>query len=111
VPHNQTLIQQLQAIGLQLAGSEPKAPRPDTTPQPLQGKTIVITGTLPTLTREEAKAIVEEAGGKVTNSVSNKTDYVLVGSDAGSKLAKAETLGISCLSEAEFLALSTRPDR
>ncbi|MFZ9736718.1 MAG: NAD-dependent DNA ligase LigA [Prochlorotrichaceae cyanobacterium] len=111
VPHNQALIQQLQAIGLQLAGSEPQTPRPDTTPQPLQGKTIVITGTLPTLTREEAKAIVEQAGGKVTNSVSKKTDYVLVGSDAGSKLAKAETLGISRLSEAEFLALSTRPDR
>ncbi|MGA1134406.1 MAG: NAD-dependent DNA ligase LigA [Prochlorotrichaceae cyanobacterium] len=105
VPHNQALIQQLQTIGLALAGPEPQAPSPDTTPQSLQGKTIVITGTLPTLTREEAKAIVEEAGGKVTNSVSKKTDYVLVGSDAGSKLAKAETLGISLLSEAEFLNL------
>jgi DNA ligase (NAD+) len=60
---------------------------------------------LPTLSREEAKAIVEKAGGKVTSSVSKKTDYVVVGTDAGSKLTKAESLGIPLLSEPELLAL------
>ena len=67
---------------------------------PFAGKTFVITGTLPTLSRDEAKAYVEERGGKVTDSVSKKTDYVLVGESAGSKLAKAQSLGVKTLDEA-----------
>jgi DNA ligase (NAD+) len=69
------------------------------------GKVFVLTGTLPTLTREAATAKIEELGGKVTGSVSKKTDYVLAGTDAGSKLTKAQELGVQILDEAEFLAL------
>ena len=70
------------------------------------GKTFVLTGTLPTLTREEATAKIEAAGGKVTGSVSKKTDFVLAGADAGSKLTKAQELGVRILDEAEFLKLA-----
>jgi DNA ligase (NAD+) len=69
------------------------------------GKTFVLTGTLPTLTREEATAKIEAAGGKVTGSVSKKTDYVLAGAEAGSKLEKAQQLGIKILGEVEFLKM------
>lgn len=65
----------------------------------------MITGTLPTLKRDEAKALIQQAGGKITDSVSKKTDYVVVGAEAGSKLEKAQTLGIALLSEAELLEL------
>ena len=66
----------------------------------------MLTGTLPTLTREEATAKIEAAGGKVTGSVSKKTDFVLAGAEAGSKLAKAQELGVKILTEAEFLNMS-----
>ncbi|MGA2853162.1 MAG: BRCT domain-containing protein, partial [Verrucomicrobiota bacterium] len=69
------------------------------------GKTFVLTGTLPTLTREEATAKIEAAGGKVSGSVSKKTDFVLAGEEAGSKLAKAQELGVKILGEAEFLQM------
>ena len=69
------------------------------------GRTFVLTGTLPTLTREEAAAKIEAAGGKVTGSVSKKTDFVLAGSEAGSKLTKAQELGVKILDEAEFLIM------
>ncbi len=69
------------------------------------GKTFVLTGTLPTMTREEAKAKIESLGGKVTGSVSKKTDFVLAGAEAGSKLEKAQQLGIKILDEAEFLRM------
>jgi DNA ligase (NAD+) len=72
---------------------------------PLEGKTVVLTGTLPELTREEAAALVKAAGGKVTNSVSKKTDYVVAGESPGSKLAKAESFGTEILDEAGLLAL------
>jgi DNA ligase (NAD+) len=72
---------------------------------PLQGKTLVLTGTLPELTREEAAAMIKAAGGKVVNSVSKKTDYVVAGENPGSKLAKAESLGTAILDEAGLLAL------
>jgi DNA ligase (NAD+) len=109
---NQQLITNLKSIGFTLALSELTSAissQSDTTnsaplPKPFQGKTFVITGTLPTLKREEAKALIENAGGKVTGSVSQKTDYVVVGEEAGSKLEKAQALEISLLSEAELLA-------
>jgi DNA ligase (NAD+) len=72
---------------------------------PLEGRTVVLTGTLPELTREEAAALVKAAGGKVTNSVSKKTDYVVAGESPGSKLAKAESYGIEILDEAGLLAI------
>jgi DNA ligase (NAD+) len=76
---------------------------------PLDGRTVVLTGTLPELTREEAAALVKAAGGKVTNSVSKKTDYVVAGESPGSKLAKAEEVGIDILDEAGLLALVGGP--
>lgn len=100
VTANQTLIQRLQATGLQLVSEQPV--RSDSS-QPFAGKTFVITGSLPTLKRDEAKALIQQAGGKVTGSVSAKTDYLVVGEEAGSKLAKAEELGIPQLSEADLL--------
>jgi DNA ligase (NAD+) len=71
----------------------------------LAGSTFVLTGTLPGLTREEATALIEAAGGKVSGSVSKKTSYVLAGEEAGSKLEKARTLGVSVIDEAQFRAL------
>ncbi|MBW4558478.1 MAG: NAD-dependent DNA ligase LigA [Trichormus sp. ATA11-4-KO1] len=101
---NQVLIERLQAAGLQLAATE-KTTDVNHGNQKLADKTFVITGTLPNLTRDEAKELIQKAGGKVTNSVSKKTDYLLVGEDAGSKLEKAQALGITQLSEAQFLAM------
>ena len=72
---------------------------------PLAGMTLVLTGTLPALTRDEAKAMIEAAGGKVAGSVSKKTNYVVAGEDAGSKLAKAEELGVAVLDEDGLRAL------
>jgi DNA ligase (NAD+) len=66
------------------------------------GKTFVLTGTLPTLTRAQASAAIEKLGGKVSGSVSKKTDYVLAGEDAGSKLTKAQQLGVTIITEEEF---------
>jgi DNA ligase (NAD+) len=99
---NQTLIQRLQTAGLQLAGEAPPPINPAST---IAGKTFVVTGTLPTLKRDEAKALIQSAGGKVTDSVSKKTDYLVVGEEAGSKLEKAIALGITQLSEDELLNL------
>ncbi|PSB18653.1 NAD-dependent DNA ligase LigA [Phormidesmis priestleyi ULC007] len=101
---NQILIERLRSAGLQLVGDEETAPKAQTA---ITGKTFVVTGTLPTLKRDEAKALIQKAGGKVTDSVSKKTDYVVVGDDAGSKLEKARSLEISLLSEAELLQLLT----
>ena len=72
---------------------------------PLSGKTVVFTGTLEQMTRSEAKAKAQSMGAKVAGSVSSKTDYVIIGADAGSKAAKAQELGIKILSEQEFLEL------
>jgi DNA ligase (NAD+) len=69
----------------------------------LAGRTFVLTGTLPTLKRDEAKALIEAAGGKVAGSVSKKTDYVVAGEEAGSKLEKAHELGVPVIDEAELM--------
>ncbi len=94
-PHNREVVEQLRACGI----TWPEGPPAPTVPQPLSGKTFVITGTLPTLGREDAKALIEAAGGKVAGSVSKKTTYVVAGAEAGSKLAKALELGIAVLDE------------
>jgi DNA ligase (NAD+) len=102
IPANQTLIDRLRHAGVQLVGDA----KPTTLANlSLAGKTFVVTGTLPTLKRDEAKALIQNAGGKITGSVSAKTSYVIVGEDAGSKLAKAEELGIAQLTEAQLLEL------
>jgi DNA ligase (NAD+) len=103
LPANQQLVTRLKDLGLQFSGSESQEPA--ATPQPLAQQTFVLTGSLPTLSRTETKARIEQAGGKVTSSVSKKTSYVVVGADPGTKLAKAEALGIPTLSEAELLDL------
>jgi DNA ligase (NAD+) len=96
-PHNRTVIEQLRAPGKLSWPEGPPAPRAPA--GVLAGKTIVLTGTLPTLSREEAKEMLEAAGAKVAGSVSRKTDYVVAGEEAGSKLVKAEELGIAILDE------------
>jgi DNA ligase (NAD+) len=102
VKANQTLIERLKIAGLKFSAETPLSqPLPQSLP--LAGKTIVITGTLPTLKRNEAKELIQTAGGKVTSSVSSKTDYILLGADPGSKWEKAQTLDIPSLSEAELL--------
>jgi DNA ligase (NAD+) len=103
-PANQTLIDRIQAIGLQLATSA-EAHAVGEINQKFVGKIFVVTGTLPTLKRDEAKALIQKSGGKITDSVSKKTDFLVVGADAGSKLEKAQTLGISQLSEVQLLAM------
>jgi DNA ligase (NAD+) len=100
--HTWALIEKLKEKGLRLE-ADPSERR--TTGGPLEGKTLVLTGTLPELTREEAAALVKGAGGKVVNSVSKKTDFVVAGESPGSKLAKAESLGTEVLDEAGLLAL------
>jgi DNA ligase (NAD+) len=99
-PHNRALIAKLADAGVNMASQQPP---PDVdAPGPLAGKTFVITGTLPTMSREEATRAIETRGGKVSGSVSKKTSYVLVGEEAGTKLEKATQLGIPTLSESDF---------
>jgi len=101
-PHNVEVIGRLVVAGIaweEHAGTERAAPLA------LAGKTFVLTGTLPTLAREDAKELIESLGGKVAGSVSKKTDYVVAGAEAGSKLAKAESLGLAVIDEAALLAL------
>jgi len=102
IPANQTLVEKLQAAGLQFVG---QAKSPSQLVGAIVGKSFVVTGTLPTLKRDEAEALIKNAGGKITGSVSAKTSYLVVGEDAGSKLAKAEALGVPQLSEAQLLEL------
>ena len=91
-------------------GIHPQSEKVDLTKKaalPFAGKTFVLTGTLPTMTREEAGAKIEALGGKVTGSVSKNTDYVLAGAEAGSKLEKAQTLGVKVIDEAEFVKMTS----
>ncbi len=101
-PRNQQLIARLAAAGVNMPS---QAPEPTDQPGPLAGKTFVLTGTLPDLTREEATERIVAAGGKVTGSVSRKTSYVVAGDSPGSKLAKAEKLGVPVIDEPGLLAL------
>uniref|UniRef100_UPI004047BC2A NAD-dependent DNA ligase LigA n=2 Tax=Polynucleobacter sp. TaxID=2029855 RepID=UPI004047BC2A len=97
--HNREVVEQLLASGIELE-VETSTINPE-----LLGKTFVLTGTLPTMSRDEAKALLEKAGAKVAGSVSAKTHYVVAGADAGSKLEKAQELGVAVIDEAQMLAL------
>jgi len=94
-PHNREVVEQLRACGV----TWQEGPPAPVTPTPLTGKTFVITGTLPSMSRDEAKDLIEAAGGKVAGSVSKKTTFVVAGAEAGSKLAKAQELGVAVLDE------------
>ena len=94
------LIAELKSLGLEMKPSEQKKKG-----GVFEGKTFVLTGTLPTMTRSEASKLIEQNGGKTSSSVSKKTSYVLAGEEAGSKLTKAQSLGIEILSEEEFLKM------
>ncbi|MEI7465343.1 MAG: NAD-dependent DNA ligase LigA [Burkholderiales bacterium] len=106
-PHHREIVEQLRAVGITWEETEGvAAAAPDATGiAGVTGKTFVLTGTLPTLTRDAAKELIEAAGGKVTGSVSKKTNYVVAGSEAGSKLDKANELRIAVLDENGLLAL------
>jgi NAD-dependent DNA ligase len=98
----QKLIERLRAAGLNFRS---ELFQPQAKAEPFAGKTFVLTGTLPTLTREEAAAKIESLGGKVSGSVSKKTDFVVAGEEAGSKLDKAQKLGVKIIDEKEFLKM------
>ncbi|MFZ4551896.1 MAG: NAD-dependent DNA ligase LigA [Aquabacterium sp.] len=98
-PHNREVVEQLRVAGVTWPEHEPLS-ESDSSTLPLAGKTLVLTGTLPSLSRDEAKAMIESAGGKVSGSVSKKTHYVVAGEEAGSKLEKAQSLGVPILDEA-----------
>jgi DNA ligase (NAD+) len=100
IPANRKLVERLREAKLTLTGEKKQRGTK------LTGKTFVLTGTLPRFTRDEAKKMIEDAGGKVTGSVSKKTDYVVAGSDAGSKLDKARELGVAVIDEAQMEALA-----
>ena len=98
-PQNIALCKRLEAVGVLVTDiSEPVG-------NLFEGKSFVLTGTLPTMSRDEASALIKKNGGKVVGSVSKKTDMVLAGDAAGSKLAKAQTLGIRIISEEELLEM------
>jgi DNA ligase (NAD+) len=99
-PENGALIEKLGRAGLRVKDQTPGGPAG---PRPLEGKIVVITGTLPTLSREEATALAQQAGARVTSGVSKKTSFVLAGLQPGSKLAKAQELDIETIDEGEFL--------
>ena len=100
-PHNVDVIEQLRAVGV----TWPEGDALPVTRRALSGKVFVLTGTLPSLSREEAKALIETAGGKISGSVSKKTNYVLAGAEAGSKLEKAQELGVPVIDEAQLQTL------
>ena len=102
---NRNAVERLLSCGFEFAPVVMNAPTNAT----IIGKTFVLTGTLPTLKREDAKAMIEAAGGKVSGSVSKKTSYVVVGAEAGSKLDDAQRLGVTVLDETEFLSLINNP--
>jgi len=100
-PHNREVIEKLLAAGIHWPNPKPATQDSN---HPLFNKTVVLTGTLTSMGREDAKAALQAVGAKVTGSISAKTDYLIAGAEAGSKLAKAESLGVKILNEQEFLA-------
>ena len=102
--NGKTVLKRLHDLDINPVGAVARAVE-TTAPRPLAGKTFVLTGTLPTLSRDDASALIREAGGDVSGSVSKNTDYVLAGAEAGSKLEKAQKLGVAIIDEAEFLSL------
>ena len=106
-PHNREVIERLRVHGVTWPESDGIVD--SRAPQPLAGKTFVLTGTLPGMSRDQAKELLEAAGAKVAGSVSKKTDYVVAGAEAGSKLEKAQALGVAVLDEAGMLELLRRP--
>ncbi|MBM5828334.1 MAG: NAD-dependent DNA ligase LigA, partial [Cyanobacteria bacterium M_surface_7_m2_040] len=106
---NQRLLEELEGQGFSLAASAAEqagaAERANGSGAHLSGLTFVLTGTLPSLSRSQAQELIEAAGGKVSGSVSKKTSYVIAGSEAGSKLSKAESLGVPVLDEAGLKTL------
>ena len=114
-PANQRLLEQLERVGFSLAASEAERAAAGGragskgAAAVLAGQTFVLTGTLPNLTRSAAQTLIEAAGGKVSGSVSKKTSYVVAGEEAGSKLSKAESLGVAVLDEAGLLTLLAEP--
>ena len=103
--HNRQLVNDLRKAGLTLTGQKKEKGTK------LAGKTFVLTGTLARYSRDEAKKVIEDAGGRVSGSVSKKTDYVIAGDDAGSKLDKARELGVTVIGEEEMEALVGTPRR
>jgi DNA ligase (NAD+) len=97
---NLALIERLRAAGVRLADERVA----DVGPRPLAGTTIVLTGTLPTLSRDEATRLAQDAGARVASSVSKKTSFVVAGENPGTKLARAEEMGVEMIDEAEFLS-------
>src|SRR5262245_5316830 len=106
--HNRDLIEKLRAAGVNMESRQP--PVAAIAAGPLAGKTFVVTGTLESMTRDEAEKAIEERGGKVAGSVSTKTSYLVAGAEAGSKLAKAQQLGTTILDEAQFKAIIGRAE-
>jgi DNA ligase (NAD+) len=107
---NRAVVEKLRRAGVRLVeDAVPPAEKREL--KPLAGKTFVITGTLPSMSRSEAKSLIERYGGKVTGSVSHKTDYLLIGASPGSKLSKAQQLGVSVVEEATLLALIEGEER
>jgi DNA ligase (NAD+) len=102
-PHNRRLVERLAAAGLSMA-----APQTEARSTVFAGLTFVFTGELTTMTRREAEEVVEAMGGKATGSVSAKTSYLVAGEAAGSKLTKAQTLGVPVLSEQEFRTMVSK---
>jgi len=99
-PENRKLLKELKEAGLKFKETEKES-----SPRPLEGLTFVLTGTLSSMTRDEAKERIEQLGGNVSSSVTSKTDYLVVGEEPGSKLARARELGVKIINEKEFLAL------
>jgi DNA ligase (NAD+) len=102
-PHNREVVEQLRAAGITWPENDGAAR--DESPKALAGKTFVLTGTLPTMSREAAKELIEAAGGRVSGSVSKKTDYVVAGAEAGSKLDKARELEVEVIDEGQLMKL------